>query len=234
MNILKRDSDYSTADFVKYGGVLLTELAENITALHNAAVKAGEAAAVAGEARKDANEESGEVWNNVKAIAETVQKTTADAGSVVLTLALFDMALQEATRGSDAAVRSVRSYASTGRKVIEAVADGRLTWAAVAGHESYAATRTALKSEEKQAIDTARGELNKLILSIARNKSASQAVADIRALIEAAKPMELAAAASREDSKKAAQAAREADNIRQSQPAAPAITETAALRAAVH
>lgn len=220
MSTMKKDNDVSMVAVLNAFALVKDQQAETL-----AAIKAkAETLQGAKDAKAAIVVDDSDLWSNVRTVCEAVDAATIDANNVTLSKMVLE-AVTEGLASGDAA-KTLGQYVSTGRKVLEQVRAGRLAWATLP--DGYKAVRQAMKPDHKKTLDEKGREINKAIGRIKRHKLPAKALETLNALLEAVEVFAIEADASREKAKKANEAAKEIDDLRQQHPAEPATVEVAA------
>lgn len=215
----KKDKDFSQRAALSALGLILDNHAETLNAIKEEAERIASGKA----AKKEIDTDGAGLWGHVRQIAQACDEATAEHGNTALARFVFSAALED-VEGEAAA--TLKSYAATGGKLIEAVRAGRLSWATLP--DEYNKVREAMKPDHKKELDALAKEIAKAVRGAKRNKSASVAKEHLTAILAMATEYERLAADSREKSKRNAEAARELEQLRQQHPAAPATVEVSA------
>lgn len=214
---MQRDTNYNPLAFATALMAVMETQAEAVKAFQTEA----ERIAAATAAKAEIDDDKGQLWGHVRSIAQACDEATAEHENVALTRAVF-AGVMSSVKGE--AADTVKAYASTGGKLIEAVRAGKLAWATLP--EAYDKVRAEMKPAHKKELDAQGKAIAKAIGRIKRHKVPGKAKAALAALMEAVERFAIEADASRENGKKTAEAARELEELRQQHPAEATTVET--------
>lgn len=194
------------------------------------------------------SEQGGSIWNEVLNIVEaiTTDESAAELDAPQLG-AVLSAVVQNALTGE--AVKTVKAYLSTGKKVLTAVKAGRNNIhqfrtkiegegeAAKVVEVGYEETRLILKSTEQKELDSAYKQIVGMLGKIRGRENdvrpASQRLADLDTIMQYLIPMTTKVAAAADAAKTSSKAAAAASELIQQQPSTAAVVEVAQAPEAV-
>lgn len=213
---------------------LATDGADMIEGIKREAARVAGGKAEAKAAREDVAEGSDSLWGLVRGLAKSAETSDHAAELDATQVADVVTALITASlAGNPDAVKSVKPYTSTARKIVTAVREKRVNWHQLEtklivstegqpGKEqpvSYSDVRDILKDDGQKQVDALKAQATELLRVIAGRendvRTAKTRIDDLTAVIAALSPLAQAATSYREQQKQSSKTAAAANSARE-------------------